>query len=167
MTYKHVTSCMIELLLTVGLLAVTLYANKIHNSISLRQCGVFWMHLLVASHKFTIKSIVRGISLCTMSSSVSSVEVVLFCNARVERDFGRLRFGLAKNVEEFICNLRWLILLLIQSVIVVKVTSVKAAATGKHQIPVEFVSLTVLRPQVPRMLVTWAVHWPMVVEYHT
>ena len=61
------------------------------------QCGVFWMPLLVASHKFKIKNIVRGISLCTMSSSVWSVEVVSFCNARVERDFGRLRFGFGKE----------------------------------------------------------------------
>ena len=36
-----------------------------------------------------------------------------------------------------------MILLLIQSVIVVKVTNVKAAVSGKRQIPVEVVSLTV------------------------
>ena len=55
MTYQHVKSGMIELLLRVGLFAVTFYTNKIHNSISHWQCGVFWMYLLVASHKFTIK----------------------------------------------------------------------------------------------------------------
>ena len=37
-----------------------------------------------------------------------------------------------------------MILLFIQSVTVVKVTNVKAAVSGKHQIPVEVVSLTVL-----------------------
>ena len=51
---------------------------------------------------------------------------------------------LAKNMEKFVDNFRWMILLLIQSVIVVKVTNVKAAVSGKRQIPVEVVSLTVL-----------------------
>ena len=61
---------MTELLLRVGLFAVTFYTNKIRNSMSHWQCGVFWMLLLVASHKFKVKNIVRGISLCTMSSIV-------------------------------------------------------------------------------------------------
>ena len=51
---------------------------------------------------------------------------------------------LAKNMEKFVCNFRWMILLLIHSVIVVKVTNAKAAVSGKRQIPVEIVSLTVL-----------------------
>ena len=65
-----------------------------------------------------------------------------FCNARVERDFDRL-LVLAKNMEKFVCNFRWMILLLIQRVIVVKFTNVKAAVSGKSQIPVEVVSLAV------------------------
>ena len=51
---------------------------------------------------------------------------------------------LAKNMEQFVCNFRWMIILLIQSVTVVKVTNVKAAVSGKHQIPVEVMSLTVV-----------------------
>ena len=47
----------------------------------------------------------------------------------------------AKNMEKFVCNFRWMILLLIQGIIVVRVTDHKAS--GKCQIPVEVVSPTV------------------------
>ena len=135
---------MIELLLRVGLLAVTFYTNNIHNSISLWQCGVFWMHLLVATHKFTIQSIVYAafhFARCRRLSGVSKL-----CRLAIQGMSATLddyALVLAKNMEKFVCNFRWMMVLLIQSVIIVKVTNVKAAVSGKRQIPVEVVSLTV------------------------
>ena len=49
----------------------------------------------------------------------------------------------AKNMEKFVRNFRSLILLLIQSMVVLRVINVKAVVSGKCQIPVEVVSPTV------------------------
>ena len=102
------------------------------------------MHLLVASHKFKIKSLVYATfhyARCRRLSGVS--KLCRFAMQGLSATLVDYALVLAKNMEKFVCNFRWMILLLIQRVTVVKVTNVKAAGSRKRQIPVEVVSLTV------------------------